>query len=1487
MRRYRSALRNKFYIGIGDGSDDDDHDDDDRQDVARIHALPIHQDPNFVVGASLFHADFVDDGTPPTFPEGVKNKQISSAFMGIDESPLVKPSDMRKKKQLVSADHVITTSNKEDEKKDDSVVDDNSLFQMVDVLASIDEAEEDEEDEEINDMMDAFFNLFVKANEDGWTELTTAALKAWLELEPSLVEVTDDDGEMPLHWACECAADAEAVITILEVLPEAVHVKNRRGWTALNLAVFSGASTEVILILLEIYPEAVSIQDSENGCTLLHYALLSGAPTEVVREILGPSGVMASDGGHKGRFFRDRLKRVPLETILAILSACPLMAKVTDNRSNTALHFGMIGGAPVTAIEEVLVGYPRATRVINRQGKLPLHCAFEHAAPVEAVLLLLESYPEATKVRDKANMTPLLYGLKHGAPAESIVAVLEESPEAARITDRQGRFPFECGVHNRAPIEVLKILRVAYPEAAMVEPLSGSTALHDCFEKPQPEEDIQYILEVWPEAARVTNTQGKLPLHLALEHHVGRDAFKSILAAYPEAASMTSSACASPIDQLTRVCEHEDAFDELIEKDVIGFLQLMLTTSIEVKTLEKLCKKDNPVALQALFGLFAEPIESRGSTDSTLPCINLNKETILGGTPLEILANLDTPDSADVLLQIVKNQEALLNTPNQIVVIHLPGSERSLRKCMVSFYSTEAVEKTTMQDVARKCMLSNQSREIRRWGERYGRLLEKYKIKSGEYPQYISETYVVVLATEVRHDQHGRSLDIPVALKFMTDKDSFWREITLRAEMEAVGAFESDQISFENTVVRVLEGYTAQMPDDFESEHYTTNELYHQSLDVDKNTKEIKFGRTNVRCGVNLSELLVPYKSIRTGARNPNVTPDLDYLLVMECDASLDASDIILQRETTNNIGTVLHIAKSIAGVLYYFNDKCHICHGDTKDRNFIRQGMSGGFAAINMDNSARHGELLGQKRSSLGYLPPEQARVEYYLRKMESKQIPPYGLPIELIEAKEEMYSIKKKVREVIENDEYALMDRLVAELRTAKQRTEELQASLKEPPAVMVSSKYDMWSFGCLLFKLCTGRQLFDVDTREHVEDNELCKIMCWDSVALQKSLKIIPPRAGWQGLAQVLERLLQADPTERPSSWLDIIDMLEKVNEGISTKIHGEKGTAEDIDYVDSTDTKVHTVLETARQRLQESNWTSIKSLHNSFNILQKEASNMKSAHFQMEQIHCPYMFRFIDKQEFRRLSKEKKDPKIETRDVRFKLEKILKRSEGLLNPTTKVSIKTQELVEKANCMEKAWSKVSRKKGEILYLQLLCGWTLDPVASYEVQLSKYVDEVAKLSKSGTKFCAVGIKASLLWEFDEHTAKMFGFPTSKIPEDLIEKAVNLLKTVDGELSTHAMVGTFRTELNSFGDFLDELERKGKLCHLLDKINEDGVRGSWKDAVRRIAVGKSGTNQKQITYISIRESERLLYSKEDIELVDKDRKQAHGSDVGILDDEV
>ena len=81
------------------------------------------------------------------------------------------------------------------------------------------------------------------------------------------------------------------------------------------------------------------------------------------------------------------------------------------------------------------------------------------------------------------------------------------------------------------------------------------------------------------------------------------------------------------------------------------------------------------------------------------------------------------------------------------------------------------------------------------------------------------------------------------------------------------------------------------------------------------------------------------------------------------------------------NLVKVRNVATCITEVLGGITD-AGVIHGDVKPRNFVMM-KNGNYAAIDLDAAVvLNGESeAGQKKTSSGCLPPEQARVEYHRR--------------------------------------------------------------------------------------------------------------------------------------------------------------------------------------------------------------------------------------------------------------------------------------------------------------------------------------------------------------------------------------------------------------------------------------------------------------------------------------------------------------------------
>ena len=106
----------------------------------------------------------------------------------------------------------------------------------------------------------------------------------------------------------------------------------------------------------------------------------------------------------------------------------------------------------------------------------------------------------------------------------------------------------------------------------------------------------------------------------------------------------------------------------------------------------------------------------------------------------------------------------------------------------------------------------------------------------------------------------------------------------------------------------------------------------------------------------------------------------LDLLHVMQ-QGSTDLSDVVSH---SNMAGTdslkVRQVATNIARCLQIMHHE-GVIHGDVKPRNFVMV-QDGNYAAIDLDAAALLGkEKVGQKQTSSGCLPPEQARIEQYRR--------------------------------------------------------------------------------------------------------------------------------------------------------------------------------------------------------------------------------------------------------------------------------------------------------------------------------------------------------------------------------------------------------------------------------------------------------------------------------------------------------------------------
>jgi len=172
--------------------------------------------------------------------------------------------------------------------------------------------------------------------------------------------------------------------------------------------------------------------------------------------------------------------------------------------------------------------------------------------------------------------------------------------------------------------------------------------------------------------------------------------------------------------------------------------------------------------------------------------------------------------------------------------------------------------------------------------------------------------------------------------------------------------------------------------------------------------------------------------------------------------------------------------------------------------------------------------EAVGKKRTSTGYLPPEQAAVVAFERSNDAR----YSADV----TEEPVESIMVQISAASSRNDSDEVKRLV-QLCSKSSLLRETQS---KPKDVIASPQYDMWCFGALLYFLCTGKQLFNVDMKEDVDDDDLVTLRNWDVASKYEKLSKVDTK--WP--VSLLDSLLQKDPNDRPENWNSIVNELNRL-------------------------------------------------------------------------------------------------------------------------------------------------------------------------------------------------------------------------------------------------------------------------------------------------------------------------------------------------------
>jgi serine/threonine protein kinase len=949
-----------------------------------------------------------------------------------------------------------------------------------------------------------------------WNRCSRTDLKEILNKKPELAQQVDIQKTTPMHLAFmqeDYFYRVDSLLALFNAYPKAIKMPDYRGNYPLH--------TAMVIIRSMYYLGGRSLSVRENSP---HHMVGTDLPFGRKCYVAGPNnnggGAGGDGGGNRGPGAPNHHGQLPLDVVLVrhailffidrLLQICPEEATWSGLLNPSILHELLSrreleyklrqiserehgrgrgpGWGPHPIINEtacfelILRANPSTASAVERgSGRLPLHTAMaDGTVPMAIIQLVLDACPSAVKERDDTMKMPLHLGI------ESLGMV-------SYYFDDKRKFPNEREAKRfRNMLEAITVVLDRNPHAASTLDQDGCTPLFQICKTLQTEHPhahhasqvMKKILLAYPDAAEIACYWGLCPLNILVEECSKVFMYGSADSTLPGTAT---------------------ALTQLMERNSIFKLQTLLSAVRDGRALRTMCNLRNPVLLLALFLLFDEDHDSFKSADSNegplppsqnhIPMVNLNKQLIPGWTLLEMLTDFDTVDSSNVVLQIVQRQRGKMKQDGVKFCIEYQDQDTTAPQAILHFVSTQAVQEAVLVHVADRAKLSKSSLELKRWGQQHGRMLRRYRVQ--QTPKHISQTCVVVFATKAMEDADGHHFESPVALKFMSQEDAFLREIEKRRGTK------------EEFVLPIRAFFTKEP-----QLHMDCDYIQYQNFNVD------------------LPVELAQYPNICL--KGVDATRDqsmLEYLLVMECGSGTDLHDVIgHQNIAGQDPFSVISIAKEIARCLQFLNERCGIIHGDVKARNFVSRGVGlVGFAAIDLDNAAAivEGEMAGKKRTSSGYLPPEQASVEEF-RRFGGLITPKDNLSIDYIK--------NELILKAMLAQDWPEVTRLSQQLEA-----QSISGQTSAPTEVVATIQYDMWCFGVLLYYLCTGIQLFNVDVREELaEQDELKKLKLWEPKV--KALKLAKVGYGWP--RELLEKLLEKDPSDRPKSWSLVIDELSKL-------------------------------------------------------------------------------------------------------------------------------------------------------------------------------------------------------------------------------------------------------------------------------------------------------------------------------------------------------
>lgn len=337
---------------------------------------------------------------------------------------------------------------------------------------------------------------------------------------PKAVELQDSEGRMPIHVAAINKCSAAVISLLIERLPSSLMHRDKHGRLPLHYGLEKNASPEVVLELIKASPEAASVRGFGVVNLPLSTAVHRYFPFPVIEALLHCYPPAAKEKDMVGSLpLRNAFKnKLDSNTVISILNAFPEAATEIDEHRRLALHYAASRNMPLHLITALIQAYPKGACCCDKNGQLPLHLAVIRLSDLGLIQMLIDVYKNGLRARDKYDNIPLNYAIENDAPVEIFNVLLADSEDTASIWNKT-KLPIHQAIEFKRPTVVLEKLLNSYPDGVkQVEKEHGRLPIHWAIERELSLESLHLLESRFHDgAAFVEDYLGRLPIHYAID----------------------------------------------------------------------------------------------------------------------------------------------------------------------------------------------------------------------------------------------------------------------------------------------------------------------------------------------------------------------------------------------------------------------------------------------------------------------------------------------------------------------------------------------------------------------------------------------------------------------------------------------------------------------------------------------------------------------------------------------------------------------------------------------------------------------------------------------------------------------------------------------------------------------------------------------------------------------------------------------------------